>query len=165
MLNQWWQVPPYISARGLTTGPVPYPAGAFEVLFDFQAHQVVLTTSTGVVRQLPLQPQSAADFYRAYRTLLRKADIAVKIWAVPVETRDATPFAHDNDHTNYNAETAHRFWRILLRAAQIPEEFRGRFTGKFSPVHFFWDSFDLAVTRFSGRPAPPYPSGIPHLAD
>jgi hypothetical protein len=165
MLNQWWQVSFYVSARGLTTGPIPYPAGAFEVLFDFQVHQLVVTTSTGVVRQLPLLPQSVADFYLAYRALLREAGIKVKIWAVPVEVQDAPPFAHDQYHASYDADATHRFWQIVLRAAQVLEEFRGRFTGKCSPVHFFWGSFDLAVTRFSGRPAPPHPGGVPHLAD
>lgn len=165
MLNQWWQVPLYLSARGLTTGPIPYPAGSFELTFDFQAHVLTLTTSNDLVKELILQPQSVADFYRDYRTMLAAAGIEVKIWPVPVEVADATPFAHDHHHASYDAEAAHRFWQVLLRAALVLEEFRGRFRGKCSPVHFFWGSFDLAVTRFSGRPAPPHPGGVPNLAD
>ena len=114
---------------------------------------------------LALRPRSVADFYRHYRALLREAGIAVKLWPVPVEVADVPPFAEDQHHHSYDAAAAEQFWDVLLRADQVLNEFRGRFRGKCSPVHFFWGSFDLAVTRFSGRPAPPHPGGLPHLAD
>ena len=165
MLNHWWQVPLYVTPRGLSTGSIPYPAGAFEVLFDFHAHQLLLYTSDGRTRNLPLEPQSVATFYQRYRALLHEAGIAVTIWPVPVEVADITPFAEDQHHHSYDAAAARRFWQALLHADQVLTEFRSRFTGKASPVHFFWGSFDLAVTRFSGRPAPEHPGGVPNLAD
>lgn len=165
MLNQWWQVPFYVGPRGLTTGPVPYAGGSFEVLFDFRAHRLRLFTSAGAEHGLALRPQPVAEFYHDYRALLRAAGVEVKIWPVPVEVDDATPFAADQHHRSYDAAQALRFWEVLLVAAQVLEEFRSRFAGKCSPVHFFWGSFDLAVTRFSGRPAPEHPGGVPHLAD
>ncbi|WP_210513583.1 DUF5996 family protein [Hymenobacter terricola] len=165
MLNHWWQVPLYVTPRGLSTGPMPYAAGSCEVVFDFRAHQLRVHTSDGRAHQMALEPVSVADFYRQYRALLREAGIAVKIWPVPVEVEDATPFDQDQHHCAYDAAAVETFWEILLRADQVLQEFRSRFLGKCSPVHFFWGSFDLAVTRFSGRPAPPHPGGMPHLAD
>ena len=165
MLNHWWQVPLYATPRGLSTGPMPYAAGSCEVVFDFRQHQLRVHTSAGRSLQMALRPRSMADFYRRYRALLREAGIAVKLWPVPVEVADVTPFAEDQHHHSYDAAAAEQFWDVLLRADQVLNEFRGRFRGKCSPVHFFWGSFDLAVTRFSGRPAPPHPGGLPHLAD
>ncbi|TLM93891.1 DUF5996 family protein [Hymenobacter jeollabukensis] len=165
MLNHWWQVPLYVTPRGLSTGSMPYAGGACEVVFDFHHHELQLYTSDGEVRRMALAPRSVADFYHEYRSLLRAADVAAAIWPVPVEVEDATPFAQDRHHHSYDADAVQRFWQILLRADQLLGEFRGHFTGKASPVHFFWGSFDLAVTRFSGRPAPPHPGGVPNLAD
>lgn len=165
MVNHWWQVPLYVTPRGLTTSSIPYPAGAFELVFDFHQHQLVLYTSDGQERHLALEPQSVAEFYQRYQTLLAEAGIAVDIWPVPVEVADATPFPDDHHHNSYDADAAQRFWQVLLHADQVLTEFRGRFVGKVSPVHFFWGSFDLAVSRFSGRPAPEHPGGVPGLAD
>ncbi|WP_400191039.1 DUF5996 family protein [Hymenobacter sp. B81] len=165
MLNHWWQVPLYVTPRGLSTGPMPYAAGSCEVVFDFQQHQLRLHTSAGGTHQLALTPCSVADFYQQYRSLLREAGIDVRLWPVPVEVEDATPFAEDRHHCAYDAAAVGRFWQVLLQADHVLNEFRSRFTGKCSPVHFFWGSFDLAVTRFSGRPAPPHPGGLPNLAD
>ncbi|QIL74964.1 DUF5996 family protein [Hymenobacter sp. HDW8] len=165
MLNHWWQVPLYVTPRGLSTGPMPYPAGSCEVVFDFRVHQLRIHTSDGRARELALEPQSVADFYQAYRSMLSEAGIGVKMWPVPVEIEDTTPFTQDQAHRAYDAPAVETFWDILLRADQVLQEFRSRFQGKCSPVHFFWGSFDLAVTRFSGRPAPPHPGGIPNLAD
>ncbi|PJJ58612.1 DUF5996 family protein [Hymenobacter chitinivorans] len=165
MLNHWWQVPLYVTPRGLSTGPMPTAAGSCEIVFDFRRHQLRLHTSAGQQWDMPLQPRSVADFYRHYRALLREAGIHVRIWPVPVEIEDVTPFAEDEHHRAYDATAVERFWDVLLQADQVLNEFRGRFMGKCSPVHFFWGSFDLAVTRFSGRPAPPHPGGMPNLAD
>lgn len=165
MVNHWWQVPLYVSARGLSTGAMPYGAGLCEVVFDFVAHRLRLHTSAGPTYEMTLHPRSVADFYREYRALLRQAGIAVSIWPVPVEVVDATPFADNHHMGSYDADAAGRFWQVLVSADTLLNEFRGGFTGKASPVHFFWGSFDLAVTRFSGRPAPPHPGGVPHMAD
>jgi hypothetical protein len=165
MLNHWWQVPLYVTPRGLSSGPMPYAAGSCEIVFDFRQHQLRMHTSAGRTFEMPLQPRSVADFYHHYRALLHEAGIKVKIWGVPVEVEDATPFARDHHHHAYDAAAVERFWEVLQVADRILQEFRGPFLGKCSPVHFFWGSFDLAVTRFSGRPAPPHPGGMPHLAD
>ena len=164
-LNHWWQVPLYVTPRGLSTGPMPYAAGSCEVVFDFVGKCLRLHTCNGQAHTMPLYPRSVADFYQHYRALLREAGIIVKLWPVPVEVPDLTPFA-DNHHLHaYDTEAVLRFWQVLLQADRLLNEFRSHFTGKASPVHFFWGSFDLAVTRFSGRPAPPHPGGIPNLAD
>ena len=165
MLNQWWQAAFYVTPRGLSTGPMPYPGGLCEVVFDLRAHRLRLHTSSGQHRELALEPRSVADFYQHYRALLREVGIAVSIWPVPVEVADATPFPDDHHHRSYEAGAVEKFWDILLAVSQPLEEFRSRFTGKCSPVHFFWGSFDLAVTRFSGRAAPLHPGGAAHLAD
>jgi hypothetical protein len=165
MVNHWWQVPLYVTPRGLSTGSMPYANGSCEVVFDFSQHCLRLHTSDGRSRELALKPRSVADFYHHYRALLREAGIHVKIWPVPVELEEATPFTQDEHHCSYDSAAVQQFWQVLLRADAVLNEFRGDFTGKCSPVHFFWGSFDLAVTRFSGRPAPPHPGGIPHLAD
>jgi hypothetical protein len=165
MLNHWWQVPLYVTARGLSTGPMPYPAGLCEVVFDFVHHRLRLHTSSGQTHELALEPCSVADFYRRYQALLSQAGVGAKIWPVPVEVVEAIPFTDNHQLGAYDREAVQRFWQVLVQADQALQEFRSRFTGKCSPVHFFWGSFDLAVTRFSGRPAPPHPGGVPHLAD
>lgn len=156
-VNQWWNVPLYVGARGLSTSRIPYGAGGFELRFDFVSHELVLETSAGVVRTLALQPNTVADFYAEFLLLLRDAGITVKIWKMPVELPDPIPFDKDRVHGAYDRAAVERFWRILQTVDAVLQEFRARFTGKCSPVHFFWGSFDLAVTRFSGRAAPVRP--------
>ena len=156
-LNHWWQVPFYVSARGLTTSPIPHEGGAFEILFDFLAHELHIRKSDGTARSLPLTARPVAEFYADVMAALRAMDIAVKIWTMPVEIPDPIPFEKDRTHASYDPEYANRFWRILVAVDAILKEFRGRFIGKSSPVHFFWGSFDLAATRFSGRRAPERP--------
>ena len=158
LMNHWWNVPLYVSARGLTTSAIPYAAGSFELSFDFINHELMLETSDGNVRMLPLAPRSVADFYQDVVRMLRSAGIEVHIWKMPVEIANPIPFDEDTTHASYDAEKAHTFWRILTTVDHILNEFRSHFLGKSSPVHFFWGSFDLAVTRFSGRPAPPRPN-------
>jgi hypothetical protein len=159
-VNHWWQVPFYLTARGLTTSPIPYSSRVFELDFDFIDHVLLVITSDGDIRKLALKPRSVADFYRELMATLHDLGIEARIWPVPVEIPDPIPFAEDTQHVTYDPELAQRFWRILVQADRVLKEFRAGFIGKSSPVHFFWGSFDLAVTRFSGRPAPPYPSGI-----
>jgi hypothetical protein len=156
-VNHWWNVPLYVSSRGLTTSQMPYAGRAFELRFDFLDHQLVLQSSDGVRKTLPLAPRSVADFYRQFVDMLRSARIDVKIWKMPVEIPDPIPFDRDQVHASYDPASAQKFWRILLSVQHVLEEFRARFIGKSSPVHFFWGSFDLAVTRFSGRTAPERP--------
>ncbi|HWT00967.1 MAG TPA: DUF5996 family protein [Pyrinomonadaceae bacterium] len=153
-INHWWQVPLYVTARGLTTATIPHGPGAFEIDFDFIEHQLLVRTSGGDEKVLELRPRSVADFYRELMSTLDSLGIGVKITARPDEVPDPTPFAEDHAHASYDPEYANRFWRILVQADRVFREFRARFLGKCSPVHFFWGSFDLAVTRFSGRPAP-----------
>jgi len=157
LVNHWWNVPLYVDARGLTTSAMRYGERTFEIDFDFISHRLHLKTSDGRHRELPLEPRSVAEFYSEVMRLLGELDIEVKIWTTPVEIPDPIPFEMDETHASYDAGYAERFWRILLQATRVFEEFRSRFIGKCSPVHFFWGSFDLAVTRFSGRPAPERP--------
>lgn len=164
-VNHWWHVALYVTARGLGTSPMPCGRGTLEVDVDFVDHQLVVRTSDGASRSMALEPRSVADFHREYQALLKALGIRVPIWPVPVELEDAEPFPEDERHRSYDAAAAARCWRILGRADQVLQRFRGRFLGKCSPVHFFWGSFDLACTRFSGRRAPPHPGGIPHLPD
>src|SRR5216683_1764084 len=156
-VNHWWNVPLYVSSRGLTTSPMPYGDRALELWFDFIDHQLVLQSSDGLRQTLPLVPRSVADFYQHFMDMLRSAGFAVKIWKMPVEIPDPIPFDRDQVHASYDPESARKFWRILLSVQQVLDEFRARFLGKSSPVHFFWGSFDLAVTRFNGRRAPERP--------
>jgi hypothetical protein len=153
-VNHWWQVPLYVTSRGLTTSPIPYEARTFQIDFDFIDHRLLINTSDGVTKTLTLEPRSVADFYRELMATLRALQIEVRIRATPDEVQNPIPFAEDREHASYDPEYANRFWRILVQANRVFEEFRARFIGKCSPVHFFWGSFDLAVTRFSGRPAP-----------
>lgn len=156
-LNHWWHVTLYISARGLTTGPIPCPGGLFEIHFDFIDHQLVFETSGGATRRMPLAPRSVADFYADVTSTLAGLGIEAKIHPVPDEVPDPLPFAEDRVHRVYDREQAARFWRALVWMDPVFQEFRGRFIGKCSPVHFFWGAGDLAVTRFSGRRAPERP--------
>jgi hypothetical protein len=157
LVNHWWNVPLYVNARGLTTSPIPYRTTPFELSFDFIDHQLVLELSGGARHAIPLVAQPVADFYRQVMQLLEANGVQVKIWRMPVEVPDPIPFDEDLIHASYDPAAARRFWRILLGAQCVLEEFRARFVGKCSPIHFFWGSFDLAVTRFSGRRAPPRP--------
>jgi hypothetical protein len=151
----WWNVPLYVSARGLSTAAMPYEAEFLEIEFDFVSHELRFRTSDGAVKALPLRAQSVADFYAEYTKTLDELGVDVSIWGTPVELTAPIPFAEDTEHCTYDPEAAHRFWRVLMRADQVFQRFSSEFVGKVSPVHFFWGSFDLAVTRFSGRPAPP----------
>lgn len=152
--NHWWNVPLYLTPRGLSTSSMPYGPRTFEINFDFIEHRLLFTCSDGTTRALDLVPRSVAEFYREVWAVLRDLDIEVKIWPVPVEVENPVPFEEDHLHASYDAEYANRFWRILVQCDRVFKEFRSRFIGKSSPVHFFWGSFDLAVTRFSGRRAP-----------
>jgi uncharacterized protein DUF5996 len=154
LVNHWWNVPLYVTARGLTTSLIPYGERAFELRFDFLAHQLVLETSDGMLKTLPLEPRSVAEFYHECMAMLHAAGIEVHIWKMPVEIPNPIPFDEDQFHASYDRERVERFWRILLTVDEVFQQFRADFLGKVSPVHFFWGSFDLAVTRFSGRRAP-----------
>jgi hypothetical protein len=154
LVNHYWNVPLYLTPRGLTTSAVPYGARSFEIAFDFISHELVIEESGGRAERLALEPRSVADFYREVMAALGRLDIGVKIWTTPVEIPDPIPFEEDTRHASYDADYANRFWRALLQSSKVFEQFRARFLGKCSPVHFFWGSFDLAVTRFSGRRAP-----------
>lgn len=164
-INHSWHVTLYVTSRGLTTSPIPYGARAFQIDFDFIDHQLLIQTNEGAVRTLALQPRSVADFYQEIITHLTELGFPVKIWTTPNEIADAIPFEQDHEHSSYDVEYAHRFWRALTQIDRVFKTFRARFLGKCSPVHFFWGSFDLAVTRFSGRPAPPHPGGVPNFPD
>jgi len=157
LVNHWWNVPFYVTARGMTTSALPYDGGIVEVQVDFIEHKLFITTSEGGVRTLPLKPQSVAEFYKSFMATLGELGVNVKIWTMPCEIPDPIPFEKDQIHASYDAEAAHRFWRILVWVDAVLKEFRTSFIGKVSPVHFFWGSFDHAVTRFSGRPAPARP--------
>jgi hypothetical protein len=164
-VNHSWQVPLYVSARGLTTGPIPAGKEILEIEFDFRAHRLLLWTSRGEEASIALRPQSVAEFYRATLDALRGMGVDVSINETPNEMPNPIRFSEDRVHATYDAEASQRFWRALIQADRIFKLFRSAFLGKVSPVHFFWGSFDLAVTRFSGRTAPPHPGGVPHLPD
>lgn len=153
-VNHWWNVPLYVSPHGLTTSLIPYDSRHFDMEFDFLANQLVIRTSDSKSAAVALAPRSVSDFYHETMASLRSLGIEVTIWTMPVEVADAIPFDKDTVHTAYDAEAARRLWRILLSVDQVFKVFRSRFVGKSSPVHFFWGSSDLAVTRFSGRRAP-----------
>jgi hypothetical protein len=155
--NQWWNVALYVTSRGLTTRPMPYGQRFFQIDFDFIDHRMDIASSDGRVETLELKPRSVADFYKDVMLALARLDIAVKIWTMPVEVPDPMAFEKDEQHASYDAEYVDRFWHALAEIDCVFKEFRARFTGKCSPVHFFWGSFDLAVTRFSGKSAEPKP--------
>ncbi len=159
--NHWWNVPLYVTARGLTTSPIPYGKDIFEIQFDFIDHKLLIDRCDGMQESLRLGPRTVADFYREFISLLRVLGIDVAIFAKPVEVSDPIPFEDDRLYEAYDADAAYRCWRILLTCDTVFKQFRARFLGKSSPVHFFWGSFDLAVTRFSGRRAPERPGADP----
>jgi len=164
-LNHGWHVPLYVSARGLTTSPIPAGREIVEIEFDFIAHRLLVRTSRGDEGILALEPRNVAEFYEELLDLLRGIGVHVAINDMPNEVADPIPFSEDRIHASYDADSAYRFWRVLVQADRIFKLFRSSFLGKASPVHFFWGSFDLAVTRFSGRKAPPHPGGVPGLPD
>jgi hypothetical protein len=164
-LNHGWQVPLYVTARGLGTSPIPFAGGLLEIEFDFIAHRLEARTSRDEGDGFPLAPQTVADFYARVLTMLKKLGVAVRIDDLPSELPNPIRFSQDTVHRSYDAAAAHDFWRALVEVSRVFQLFRSGFLGKASPVHFFWGSFDLAVTRFSGRAAPPHPGGVPGLAD
>jgi hypothetical protein len=164
-INHWWGTALYVTANGLTTSPVPYGQRSFEIQFDFVQHKLVIETSSGDIREFKLEPQSVAEFYRKFMAALHDLGIDVHIYTMPAEFPDPIRFDQDTVHASYDAEAVGRFWRILQWSDTVFKEFRAGFIGKASPVHFFWGSFDLAVTRFSGRPAPPRPGADPITAE
>jgi hypothetical protein len=164
-VNHSWQVPLYVTARGLTTSPMPFAGEILELEFDFVHHRLLARTSRAEERSFALEPQTVADFYARVGALLRELGVRVAINERPVELAQAIRFSEDRTHRSYDADAARRFWRVLLKADTVLTHFRSGFLGKVSPVHFFWGSFDLAVTRFSGRRAPQHPGGMPGLSD
>jgi len=164
-INHSWHVTLYLTARGLTTSPIPHGFHCFEIRFDFISHELRILKSNGEVRVLPLKAQSVANFYRTVMQAMEELELPVKIDLLPNEITDPIPFDRDETHRTYDPAAANRFWQVLLQSDRVLKKFRSRFCGKCSPVHFFWGSFDLAVTRFSGRAAPPHPGGVPHLPD
>lgn len=157
LVNHWWNVPLYVTPRGLNTSPIPYGFRTFEAEFDFIAHRLQVRTSDGAERGIPLFPRSVADFYAEYMSCLRSLDIEVRINTMPVEFPDPIRFEQDHKHASYDKDHVERFRNILILTDRLLHQFRSRFLGKSSPVHFFWGSFDLAVTRFSGKAALPKP--------
>jgi len=164
-VNHSWQVPLYVTARGLTTSPMPLAGEILELEFDFVHHRLLGRTSRAEERSFALEPQTVADFYARVSAMLRELDVTVPINDRPVELVNPIHFSEDRTHRSYDADAARRFWRALLKTDSVLTHFRSSFLGKVSPVHFFWGSFDLAVTRFSGRRAPQHPGGIPGLSD
>jgi hypothetical protein len=163
LANHWWNVPLYLSARGLTTSLMPHPTGpAFQIDFDFVDHRLDVATVRGTARSLPLEPRPVAEFYDAVMGMLSDLDVTTEIWPVPVEIAGSIPFADDRTHASYDPDAVHRFWLALVEMSRVFKVFRSRFVGKSSPIHVFWGALDLASTRFSGRPAPPHPGGAPN---
>jgi hypothetical protein len=161
--NHWWNVPLYVSTRGLTTSPMPHPTGpAFQIDFDFIRHRLDITTVAETARTLELRAEPVADFYAAVMRALEELDVPTEIWPMPVEIPGAIAFSDDRGHVSYDRDAVHRFWLALTQVERVFKVFRTRFIGKSSPVHLFWGALDLAVTRFSGRSAPPHPGGAPN---
>ena len=160
-LNHWWNSTLYITPRGLTTSSMYYNGRLLQIDFDFIAHLLFIITADNPTKTIALRPCSVAEFYQETMLALRSLGMPVSVWTTPVEVPDRTPFEQDKKHTSYDPEYVQRFWRILAQASRVLLEFRSRFIGKVSPVHFFWGAFDLAVTRFSGRTAPSHP-GAPY---
>jgi Family of unknown function (DUF5996) len=154
LVNHFWNTPLYVTPRGLTTSIIPYGERSFEMDFDFIDHELLVKTDNGETKAIRLYPRSVSDFYNEVMKTLEELDLKVKIWTMPVEVENPIRFTEDNQHASYDAEYANRFWRILVWSDRVFKEFRSRFIGKSSPVHFFWGSFDLAVTRFNGEKAP-----------
>ena len=164
-INHGWHSTLYVTARGLTTSPIPHGHRIFQIDFDFIDHTLVLEVSDGRSARVPLEPQTVAVFYSRVMDALAGLDIDVRIYAKPNEVADPIPFARDEVHRAYDRAAVNRFWRVLVQNDRVFKRFRSGFLGKCSPVHLFWGALDLAVTRFSGRPAPPHPGGIPNLPD
>jgi len=165
LINHWWNATFLVTARGLAAPAMPYAAGTFDIIFDFANHQLVIETSDCRVEKFALKPMAVADFYAEFMERLHRLGIDVRIRTMPCEIENAIPFEQDRSHAQYDPVYAQKFWRALVEANRVMTEFRARFIGKVSPVHFFWGSFDLAVTRFSGRTAPP-PKGVtPHVGN
>src|SRR6266576_2122947 len=161
LVNHFWNVTFYLTARGMTTAAMPYEGGTVEAQFDFIDHKLFIETNQGRVVEIALKPQSVAEFYTKFMAALANLGVTQKIWTMPCEIPDPIPFEQDQTHASYDPEAVHKFWRILVWVDQVFKEFRAEFLGKVSPVHFFWGSFDLAVTRFSGRTAPERPGADP----
>lgn len=164
-INHSWHVPFYLSARGLTTSPISHGDRLFECEFDFLGHRLWIRTAEGPSSSVVLEPKSVAEFYNQVLEAFADLDLNIRIHTMPSEIPDAIPFERDTEHHAYDHEYAIRFWHVLLEVDRVFKQFRSRFSGKCSPVHFFWGSFDLAVTRFSGREAPPHPGGVPNFPD
>jgi Family of unknown function (DUF5996) len=164
-INHWWHSTLYVTPRGLTTLTIPDGTRSFQITFDFLNHQLLIETNDEITRTIELIPRSVADFYQAVISALSEIDIEVQIWTMPQEVTDPIPFEQDDRHAAYDPQAVQRFWQILVQAARLLTLFRSGYVGKCSPVHFFWGSFDLAVTRFSGRRAPEHPGGVPNMAD
>jgi hypothetical protein len=163
--NHSWHVALYVTARGLTTSPIPHKGKIFEIDFDFVDHELLIETNQGELRKLPLRPQSVADFYSEIMKAMRELNLEVHITKIPNEVAEGIPFDQDQKHHSYDRESANRFWQALTQVDRVFKAFRTRFIGKVSPIHFFWGSFDMAMTRFSGRKAPEHPGGVPNLPD
>ena len=161
LVNHWWNVPLYVAPRGLSTSAIPYNDRFFQITFDFISHLLLIETTDGSTKTIALRSRSVAEFYQEMMAALKSLGMPVTIWTTPVEVADRTPFEKDQKHSTYDPEYAQRVWRILAQTSRVLTEFRSRFIGKVSPVHFFWGAFDLAVTRFSGRTAPSHP-GVPN---
>ena len=164
LVNHWWNATFLVTARGLVAPAMPYSGRTVDVAFDFATHRLVIETSDGRVEEFALEPMAVADFYSEFMQRLRRLGIEVHIWTMPSEIENAIPFERDRVHAQYDRLYAQKFWLALLQANRVMNEFRARFIGKASPVHFFWGSFDLAVTRFSGRTAPPPKGATPNVA-
>jgi Family of unknown function (DUF5996) len=164
-INHSWQATLYVTSRGLTTSPIPHGHREFQIDLDLIDHQLAISASDGRTGGFALQPQTVASFYRRLMDELARLDLGVRIFARPNELPDVIPFADDQIHKDYDADAVNRFWRILVQTERVMRQFRSRFIGKCSPIHLFWGAMDLAVTRFSGRPAPLHPGGIPNLPD
>jgi Family of unknown function (DUF5996) len=162
LVSHWWNVVLYVSARGLITGLIPHGGRAFSMEFDFIDNQLVVLTTSGDRRTVPLRPCPVSDFYRDVMAVLDELGLSTDIWTMPVEIPDAIPFDTDQQHVAYSGDQARRFWLALVQMNRVFEQFRSRYIGKVSPVHFFWGALDLAVTRFSGRTAPKHPGGAPN---
>jgi hypothetical protein len=164
LVNHWWNVPLYVTARGLTTSLMPHPTGpSFQIDADFQAHRLEIATVDGGRRALDLEPRTVAEFYGVVTGMLDELGVPTAIRPMPVEIVDAVPFPDDREHEAYDPDAVHRFWLALVEMHRVFSTFRARFLGKASPTHLFWGGLDLASTRFSGRTAPPHPGGVPNL--
>ncbi|MGH9133443.1 MAG: DUF5996 family protein [Ilumatobacteraceae bacterium] len=161
-MSHWWNVPLYVTSRGLSTSMFPVDGRGIEIAFDFVDHRLDITASDGEQRTMPLAPRAVADFYAELMGLLDDLRASTPIWTMPVEIPDAIPFDEDDVHASYDRDHVERFWRALIEMVRVFEQFRSEFVGKVSPVHLFWGALDLAVTRFSGRTAPPHPGGAPN---